>query len=232
MSWSGVFMALALSWEIKCRLMRRQALRKPVCYSAVCLSFILAIIFFTPIVQWAAEELAVDWYEGGGDVLVVLGGAMLVPGTSPRAALAYDSYLRAVYAGWILRRFHFPLVVTSGADGLAEGLATLLQSEGVPRGSIALERRSHSTAENAMYVKELLVQRSIRLSALRVVIITSDFHCLRARATFAKRGLNVRVIPVPDVAKRWGYMPYRLEGFVTVTQELCKDAFYWATGQM
>lgn len=212
--------------------MRHQALRKPVCCSAICLIIILAIIFFTPIVKWAAEKLAVDWYDGDGDVLVVLGGAMLVPGIGPRAALGYDSYLRGVYAGWVLRRFRFPLVVTSGAEGLAEGLANLLQAEGVPRNLIALERRSHTTAENALYVKQLLEQRSIPISTSRIVVITSDFHCVRARATFAKQGLKVRVIPVPDVAKRWGYMPYRLEGFVTVAQELCKGAFYWVSGEM
>lgn len=193
---------------------------------------VLGIIFFTPFVRWAAGELAVDWYEGDGDVLIVLGGAMLVSGNNPRAALGYDSYLRGVYAGWMLRKFQFPLVVTSGAEGLAEGLATLLESEGVPQNSIALERRSHNTAENALYVKELLEQRSIPIHAARIVIVTSDFHCLRARAIFAKHGLRVRVIPVPDVAKRCGHVPYRFEGFVTVAEEVCKDAFYWATGQM
>ena len=212
--------------------MKLRVLRKRVCGSAVGVTIGLGLIFFTPIVKWVAERLAVDWYEGNGDVLVVLGGAMLVPGTGPRAALGYDSYLRGVYAGWILKRFQFPLVVTSGAGGLAEGLASLLQSEGVPPNSIVLERRSRTTVENAGYVKELLEQRSTRLSGLRIVIVTSDFHCFRARRAFAKQGLKVRVVPVPDVAKRWGYIPYRLEGFVTVAQELCKDVFYWFTGQM
>ena len=157
---------------------------------------------------------------------------MLVPGTGPRAALGYDSYLRAVYAGWTLSGFHYPLVVVCGDEGVAEALSASLQANGVPANSILLERRSRSTEENAMYVRELLREHSISPELSRIVILTSDFHCFRARATFAKRGIAARVIPVPDVAKRSGLVPYRLEGFVTVTEELSKTAFYWLTGKM
>jgi uncharacterized SAM-binding protein YcdF (DUF218 family) len=174
----------------------------------------------------------VDWYEGNGDALIVLGGSMLVPGTGPRATLGYDSYLRTVYAGWMLQAYQFPVVVVSGADGLAEGMAKLLVSQGVPEAAIVLESRSHTTSENALYVKELLLKHSVPIRDARIVIVTSDYHCWRARAVFAKSGLKVRVMPVPDVAKRSGSLPYRLQGFFTISTELGKDLVYQFEGRM
>ncbi len=74
--------------------------------------------------------LATDWYEGDGDVLVVLGGSMLISGTGPNATLGYDSYLRCVYAGWYLKTYNFRFVVVSGGDGLAEGHGKVPHSAG------------------------------------------------------------------------------------------------------
>jgi uncharacterized SAM-binding protein YcdF (DUF218 family) len=199
---------------------------------AACVTILLLLIFFTPVVRWAAEWLTVDWYEGDGDALVVLGGSMLVPGTGPGATLGYDSYLRTVYAGWILSTYHFPVVVVSGAGGLAEAMAKLLLSQGVPERTILLESWSNSTSENAQYVKRLLQQHSVPLNDSRIVIVTSDYHCRRARAVFAKCGLHVRVMPVPDVIKRSGSIAYRLQGFVTIATELAKGLQYRLTGRI
>jgi uncharacterized SAM-binding protein YcdF (DUF218 family) len=203
--------------------MRLRTFRDGICWCAAFLMAGLLIIFCTPLVRWMAGSLAVDWYEGTGDVLVILGGSMLVPGTGPRATLGYDSYLRAMYASWVLKQFRFDVIVTSGGGGLAEGMAKLLVSQGVPPQNIILETRSDSTIQNAMYVKALLEGRSMRPKKPQIAIVTSDFHCWRARAAFARYGLPVRVIPVPDVAKRCAHTPYRLEGFFAVSTELCKD---------
>jgi uncharacterized SAM-binding protein YcdF (DUF218 family) len=203
--------------------MTRGRWSKLLSWFAAILVLSMAVIFCTPLVKWTAGALAVDWYEGDGDVLVVLGGSMLVPGTGPRATLGYDSYLRSMYAGWMLKSFRFPLVVVSGGEGLAESMANVLRAQGVPAEDILIENRSRSTWQNAAYVKALLQQHSIALNNSRIVIVTSDFHCWRARAAFAKSGVPIRVMPVPDVVKRCGYAPYRLEGFVTVAQELMKD---------
>jgi uncharacterized SAM-binding protein YcdF (DUF218 family) len=205
---------------------RRKGSPKVLFWCVTILVAFLAVIFCTPLVKWTAGSLAVDWYEGDGDVLVVLGGSMLVPGTGPRATVGYDSYLRAAYASWILKTFRFPVVVLSGGGGLAEGMAKLLVAQGVAAERVLVENRSQNTWENAMYVKALLQRQSLLSKKSRIVIVTSDFHCWRARANFAKCGLEVRVIPVPDVAKRCGYPPYRLEGFVVVTKELLKDVAF------
>ena len=201
-------------------------------WSAVAIAVIGVAIFFTPLVKWAAELMAVDWYEGGGDVLVVLGGDMLMPGTSPNAALGYNSYLRATYAGWMLRSFRFQRVVVSGADGVAEAMSRLLVSGGVPADAIWLDPQSHTTFDNARFVKKLLQQHGVRIASATIVLVTSDYHSWRARAVFAKAGVPVRVMPVPDVTKRAGWIPYRLEGAVTIGTELCKDAGYKLKGKI
>lgn len=190
------------------------------------------LITFTPVVRLTAEMLATDWYEGDGDVLVVLGGSMLIAGTRPNATLGYDSYLRSVYAGWYLRTYSFPLVVVSGGDGVAEAMAKFLVTSGVPESSILLESRSHTTYENAEYVKTLLEQHSVLAANSRIVILTSDYHSWRARRVFERCGVQVRVAPVPDVTKRSGSLAYRLAGFVTIATEFAKDLTYAVQGKI
>ena len=186
----------------------------------------MLLIVFTPFVRVTAEALATDWYEGDGDVLVVLGGSMLVAGTGPNATLGYDSYIRSVYAGWYLQAYHFRFAVVSGGDGLAQALAKFLIASGVPGDAILLETRSQTTYENALYVKALLQQHLLLTQNSRIVILTSDYHSWRARQVFEHCGVPVRVIPVPDVIKRSASWPYRLAGFFTVTGELSKDLVY------
>ena len=191
-----------------------------------CIGACWLVITFTPVDQFIAGKLAVDWYEGNGDVLVVLGGSMLVPGTGPRATIGYDTYLRTAYAAWMLKTFNFRRVVVSGGGGLAEGMAKFLIADGVPASSILLESRSQSTSENASYVKQLLQQEGIPIQRSTVVIVTSDYHCWRARFLFRHYGLPVRVMPAPDVLKRANWPLFRVDGFFTVSSELLKDAVY------
>ena len=184
------------------------------------------LITFTPLVKFVAGKLAVDWYEGDGDVLVVLGGAMLVPGTGERATIGFDTYLRTAYAAWMLKTFKFRKVIVSGGGGLAHGMAEFLIAEGVPASSILLESHSQNTSENAVYVKQLLTQQGIPIQGSTVVIVTSDYHSWRARFLFRHYGLPVRVMPAPDVSKRANSLLYRVEGFFTVAGELLKDVVY------
>lgn len=186
----------------------------------------MLLITFTPLVTLVAESMATDWYEGDGDVLVVLGGSMLISGTGPNATLGYDSYLRSVYAGWYLNTYNFRFVIVSGGDGVAEAMAKFLTSVGVPPSSILLDSRSHSTYENAIEVKALLQEHSLLTQSSRIAILTSDYHSWRARRVFEHCGVHARVSPVPDVTKRSASPAYRLAGFFTIADELAKDLVY------
>lgn len=191
---------------------------------------LLAVITFTPLVGSVAGDMATDWYEGDGNVLVVLGGSMLVSGTGPRAAPGCDTYLRTVYAAWVLHSHTYSWVVVSGGHGLAQAMKESLVRAGVAAQSILEERESESTFENAMYVKDLLQRRD--LMAGRIVVLTSDYHSWRARRVFDKFGMHVRVIPVPDVGKRAASWTYRWQGFFTLLNEFGKDAAYAAMGRL
>lgn len=193
---------------------------------------LLCVITFTPLVPDTASRMAVDWYEGNGDVLVVLGGAMLLSGTGPRATLGYDSYLRIVYASWVLHARTFPWVVVSGGSGLAQQMKEFLVRGGLPEASILEESRSQSTFENALYVKDMLQRRNLLATSRTIVILTSDYHCWRARRVFERFGVHVRVIPVPDVSKRSSSRVYRWQGFFTLLDEFGKDIAYATMGRL
>jgi uncharacterized SAM-binding protein YcdF (DUF218 family) len=198
----------------------------------VLVTIFLCVVTFTPFVPAVAGRIATDWYDGNGDVLVVLGGSMLLSGTGPRASLGYDSYLRVVYASWVLQEHRFPWVVVSGGSGLAQEMGNFLAGNGFPRASILEETRSESTFENAIYVKDLLQRRNMLSPSRKVVILTSDLHSWRARRVFDKQGMHVRVIPVPDVTKRSGSRIYRWEGFFVLLNEFGKDVAYAVMGRL
>lgn len=205
-----------------------------VVFRALCIAIVilLLIITFTPLDRAVAEKLATDWYDGNGDVLVVLGGSMLVAGTGGRATLGYDSYLRTTYAAWVLHSRRFAWVVVSGGDGLAQAMETLLVRSGVQPGCIFQEAQSTSTFENASYVKDLLERRGLLKPTLRVVILTSDYHSWRADRVFEKQGMRVHVIPVPDIIKQSSSRIYRWQGFFTLLNEFGKDIAYAAMGRL
>lgn len=210
----------------------RRRLFKTVRVICVLVTIVLCVITFTPLVPAIAGRLATDWYEGDGDVLVVLGGSMLLSGTGPRATLGYDSYLRVVYASWVLHSHRFPNVVVSGGGGLAQQMGDFLAENGFPRTSILEETESHSTFENASYVRDLLRRRNLLLPPKKIVILTSDYHSWRARRVFDKLGMHVRVIPVPDITKRSASKTYRLQGFFVLLNEFAKDAAYAVMGRL
>ena len=167
---------------------------------------LMLVVAFTPLVPFAASELAADWYAGDADVLIVLGGSMLVSGTGPDATLGYESYLRCVYAWWNIQRFQYSYVVVTGDNGLAETMAAFLREKGLNPNCILLENRAKSTFENALYVKKLLADR--------VPLPPQP------------------AIPVPDISKQPDSPTARVAGFFTLTGELAKYVYYAAKGRL
>ena len=96
-----------------------------------------------------------------------------------------------------------PVVVLSGGVGPprhreADNMARVITRLGVPRSSLLLEDRSHSTRENAAYTARLARTHGIR----RVVLVTSAIHMPRASLLFRQAGLDVIPFPVPERAAR------------------------------
>jgi len=190
------------------------------------------VVTFTPLVRLLVEATEPAWYSGSGEVLVVLGGSMLVPGTGADATLGHDTYLRCVYAAWALQRRSFHAVVVTGDFGTAEGMAHFLIDHGAPADSILIENEAKSTYENALYTRRLLGERYGTSHIPEVVILTSDYHAWRACRVFEHLGLHPRAIPVPDILKRFGSPLDRWPDFLLLLSEFSKDLAYEATGKL
>lgn len=211
--------------------MAQLPLRKSVIYSLAVVGAIILLITCTPIVPCVVQMSEPPWFEGDGEVLVVLGGSMLVPGPGPQATLGYDTYLRCTYASWILQTEKFRYVVVTGGGGLAETMAVFLVHNGVDARSILIERNAHSTFENAVFTRRIL-QAQYRGSPLPpVVVLTSDYHAWRARRTFSHSGFRAQAISIPDVIKRSSERAFRLSAAQYLISEWTKDAFYLLSGK-
>jgi len=195
------------------------------------LGILLLAVSFTPLVAWMSSYLEVDWFQGNANVLVVLGGSMLVDGTGPRATMGYDSYLRCTYASWILQRDHYSYIVLSGPDGLAQAMAEYLAAHGVKE-PLLTENSARTTWQNAEFVKKILDHQPGLPVHPTIVILTSDYHSRRARLVFEHWGMPVRVIPVPDVNKRQAFPAQRWSAFLTVVDEYVKLAGYKLEGKI
>src|ERR1700761_5302722 len=101
-------------------------IRKVVATLLLLIGGCFCVVTFTPTVKWMVQATEPDWYGGNGEVLVVLGGSMLVPGTGPGATLGHDTYLRCVYAAWISQKQTFHRIVVTGDFGSGEQMAKFL----------------------------------------------------------------------------------------------------------
>jgi uncharacterized SAM-binding protein YcdF (DUF218 family) len=196
--------------------------------SAAAVFVLLLIVLYTsPLVPWLAGWLTGDWEDAKGDVLIVLGGSQLSDGT-----LGMESYWRSVYACWAFRDGGFKrVVVTGGPSGnqpgpsVARVMGDFMTALGVPRRNILLEEKSQSTRENAVMTVPL-----VRGMPGTKVLLTSDIHMRRARAAFARAGLNTVPAPVPDFRKRWNGWVNRWACIFDVGTGLAKYAYYAARG--
>jgi uncharacterized SAM-binding protein YcdF (DUF218 family) len=194
-------------------------LRRVVFFCIFSLGLLMVLVTFTPAVPWYARQLGGAWDDPHGEILIVLGG-----GAIDDEMLATNSYWRCVNAARIWRIGGFRELVVTGA-GVAPQMRDFFVCHGVPAGSIRVENAAGSTRENALYTKRLLAG-----APGRRVLVTSDYHTFRARHVFAKVGLDVRCQPFPDVVKISRNLLGRWDGFLTVTRETAKIAYYKLRG--
>ncbi|GLY37732.1 hypothetical protein Amsp01_037560 [Amycolatopsis sp. NBRC 101858] len=139
------------------------------------------------------------------DFVVVLGSGLLggrnVP---PLLAGRLDRGRRVLDAEY--RKGRVPLLVTSGGQGPGEDLpeshamADYLADRGVPRERIVLEDRSRTTRENLAFSADLMRSRR---PGYRCVVVTNNFHVLRAALIARKVNVNGQVIGAPTAWYFW-----------------------------
>lgn len=147
---------------------------------ALCLAFLALYI-----VVWVKSGEPDDAVPS--DCLIVLGARTrgLTPSRSLRARLdrakqAYDSGLA-------------PFILVCGGRGEDESvseavaMAAYLEAQGVPADAILQESESNNTRENLRFAHRLMAQRGFRSA----VLVTADYHMLRARMIAKQEGLVV-----------------------------------------
>ena len=171
------------------------------------------------LVPWWAGRMAVDWYSGPADVLVILGGGE-VEGELP----SFSSYTRAVHAFWIWKANPAARVLVTGSAPLQGSVRKLLASYGIPAESIEELKPSHSTRTDVMSIA------AATGSGQRITVVTSDLHSSRARACFRKAGLEVRLAPAPDCGKPKQPALYAFPCLAEMASEYAKTIYYRSQG--
>ena len=129
--------------------------------------------------------------------IVVLGGGIAYPGPGdlvrPGAEVG-----RAWFGARLLQANKAPLLVVSGGGDPpeAELAGQLLQAWGVSPGDLLLEKRSRTTRDNALRVRELLAPRGVG----DILLVASSAHMGRATRAFHAAGFDVTPFPVPMMA--------------------------------
>lgn len=154
-----------------------------------------ANLFVVPLERMTAPLQVPE--RAGAQAIVVLAAGRLraAPEYGGRDIPDYTALARLRYAAHLQRRTGLPILVSGGFAGkpiagdryysLADAMATALQEDfGVPVAWV--ERRSRDTGENASYSAALLRVGGIR----RVLLVTDAMHMPRARAAFARAGLD------------------------------------------
>jgi uncharacterized SAM-binding protein YcdF (DUF218 family) len=155
------------------------------------------------------------------DVIVILGG-----GAADRVWQGVDLY-QSGYGKWMIAtgmKHEMPGLVVTWPE-LARREAVSL---GVPEEAFITEDRPTSTYEDAIYVKEDMLNRGFRSA----IIVSSPHHTRRARMIFRKvfkdhKDISLLFVPVEDgkfqVEKWWT----RENEMIGVVNEYCKLVFYF-----
>jgi len=189
----------------------------------VAAGLVVVLAMGTPVDYWWAKALRGEGYYPEGEVLIVLGGSQFSDGT-----MGWNSYLRSEYAVRSFAAGGFRTVVVAGGPAnlpIAAPMADWMRCHGVPAEDIRIEIASHSTRENALNIRDVL-----KGMAGPKVLLTSDYHMFRARRVFAKLGINVLPLPIPDGLKRTSSWISRWAVFCELWRETVKIGYYWMRG--
>jgi uncharacterized SAM-binding protein YcdF (DUF218 family) len=185
------------------------------------LGLLFVLVTFTPITYWWGTQLAGNWNEPKGDVLILLGGSILEDGQ-----IGGSSYWRSIYGVLAYRGGGFRKVVISGGSmedriPISGPVRDYMVCQGVPPERIVMETRSLTTRENAMETALLLAG-----DPGSKVLVTSDYHMHRAERLFRKAGLEVITAPFPDARKRSLNRRHRWTVFLELCEETAKIVYY------
>lgn len=195
----------------------------PRCRGALAgVGLLFALVTGTPAVRWMGAALAGEWGSAGGETLIVLSGSSLESGI-----LGESSYWRSVYAVLFWRQERYRTIWITGQGDVPAQMRQFLVGQGVPEAAIRLDSGSVNTAASARNMATLL-----KGEPGRKVLLTSDYHMFRSRRMFARAGLAVATLPVPDAQKRASLIRARWGAFCDLAEELVKIVWYGGQGAL
>ncbi|MFH1858577.1 MAG: ElyC/SanA/YdcF family protein [Candidatus Omnitrophota bacterium] len=186
-----------------------------------------ALVFYTPVLWWAAEPLRISDRPQKSEAIVVLGG-----GVGERGRPGTSTIERARYASELYRQGWAPVVIFSSGYVYsyqeAEDMKLIARSSGVPEEAIFLETRSSSTYENVRFVKEILDREGWR----SVLLVSAPYHMRRVSWVFRKAAPNVTVhyLPVKKNSFFKKEIPVHLKQMQALIHEVVGVFYYWLKG--
>ena len=186
-----------------------------------------ALLFYTPIVWFAGNQLSVRHEPKVVDAIVVFSG----DGESSYINQSYQR--RAVDAIKYFKSGYAPLIIlSSGKDQTfseVEIIRSLLINRGVPEHAIKiLNKYPRSTFENVILVKNMLMEHRIK----SILLITSPYHSRRALWVWRKAMpdlvlLAPAVVDTPKASLQWGGTVDQIK---VICYEYAAIVYYWWKG--
>jgi uncharacterized SAM-binding protein YcdF (DUF218 family) len=209
---------------------------------------LLTIGGFSPLANWLLYPLEArfpPWDESHGapDGIVVLGGAIDPDLSAVHGVAVFEAPAdRIIAAAALARRYPSARIVLSGGNNNlvfsnaareSDVAAAVLESLGLAKERLIVERRSRNTVENAEFSKTLAAPKP----GERWLLVTSAFHMPRAIGVFRKAGFEVEPYPVDRrMGKREDLLTFssrsaeRLNRLDLATREWMGLVSYWIAG--
>jgi len=151
------------------------------------------LVFYTPLIWYAAGPLKIINKPQKADAIVVFAGGV---GESGKAGQGYEE--RVDYAIKLYKQgYAAHLIFSSGTQFVfneAEVMKSLAVSLGVPKDAIILEEKAANTYQNVRFVKEILDKRSWK----KVLLISSPYHMGRVSLVVKKIAPEITFIYTPS----------------------------------
>ena len=189
---------------------------------------LLAVAGLTPTANCLAARYAEPAQLAPADAIVVLGGDL-----TPDGWLDTACSRRLVARHPLYHRGLAPLLVLSGrpprrGPGGARGSGADRARAGRPSGLDPRRGRRQHDAGGSGSVGAALRARGMR----SILLVSGPFHLVRARAVFARQGLEVRPAPVEDVALEARVPGSRLVLARALAQEVAGWLYYRLLGTL
>lgn len=140
------------------------------------------------------------------DYVIVLGAGLLGSGVTRLLASRLDTALELLRSRCWNPHGAVQVIVSGGrgADELvteARAMATYLTEHGVRPGDVLLEERATTTKENLRHSRAIIAGRG---AGARAVVVTNDFHVLRAALVSRRLGIDASAV---GAWTPWYYLP-------------------------